>query len=65
MSRYAQILVAFALLNLVIGVLIGLATRSVPEFFALQFAQLLGALQVVLYWSMWRGHVPETKIDHR
>jgi len=54
MSRYAQILVAFALLNLVIGVLIGLATRSVPEFFALQFAQLLGALQVVLYWSMSR-----------
>ena len=53
-----QIIVAFVMLNLVIGVMPGVGasvpTRGWLQWLALELAQVLGAMQAVLYWSMWR-----------
>ena len=53
-----QIIVAFVLLNIVIGVMFGVGAshpiHGWSQWLALELAQVLGAAQAVLYWSMWR-----------
>ena len=40
--------VAFILLNLVFGTMLGLAVKSFPEWLALELAMVLGAAQAIL-----------------
>ena len=55
-----QIIIAFVLLNLVIGGLIYTGTVMIggnpwQEWLSLELAQALGAMQAVLYWSIRRN----------
>ena len=54
-----QIIVGFVLLNLAIGALlaagiIGIGQHAWQELLALELAQVLGAMQAVMFYTLWR-----------
>ena len=56
-SMNRQIIIVFVLLNIAVGGLlaagiIGIGHHTLGEWIALELAQALGAMQVILYWSM-------------